>query len=222
MVTNTARQRVLEFLRRRGLASAAQIGAGLSMSAATVRHHLSILAADGRVVAAAVESKSKRGRPQKLFRLSDRLLGDNLGLLLSAALGVWLGGASESRRVAAMDTLGRRMAERARPLDTNPPAAKRLEQLTERLNGMHYQARWEAGAHGPRIAFGHCPYAEIIGKHPELCQMDAAFLGAEMNSQVEQIARIDPAAANATQCIFAVRPVDSPTRRQTTAPALDR
>jgi predicted ArsR family transcriptional regulator len=41
---------------------------------------------------------------------------------------------------------------------------------------MNYHARWEAGAEGPRILFGHCPYAAIVGKHPELCEMDVSLV----------------------------------------------
>jgi predicted ArsR family transcriptional regulator len=53
---------------------------------------------------------------------------------------------------------------------------KRLALLVEKLNEMHYQARWEAGAGGPRVLFGRCPYARVIDAHPEICTMDAALL----------------------------------------------
>jgi len=59
---------------------------------------------------------------------------------------------------------------------TGQPMNKRLTLLIEKLNEMHYQARWEAGAGGPRVILGRCPYAQIIEGHPEICQMDAAML----------------------------------------------
>jgi len=58
----------------------------------------------------------------------------------------------------------------------NLPITKRLARLVEKLNEMHYQARWEAGAEGPRVIFGRCPYAKVIEGHPEICKMDASLL----------------------------------------------
>jgi hypothetical protein len=57
---------------------------------------------------------------------------------------------------------------------------------------MNYQARWEAGAEGPRIIFGLCPYAAIIEKHPELCRMDTALLGKMLGREAEQRLKLAP------------------------------
>jgi predicted ArsR family transcriptional regulator len=205
MATITARQRVLAFLRRRPSANASQIGHALNMSAATIRHHLSILAADGRVVASGVEATGKRGRPDKTYRLSDRLLGENFDLLADMMLVTWLQALSLPKREAAVRAVAERLAAQIGKIDLNQAPVKRLVQLTEKLNGMHYQARWEAGAQGPRIVLGRCPYAAIIAKHPELCRMDAFILGSELDAPVEQLSKIDPAPGGATHCIFAVR-----------------
>jgi hypothetical protein len=53
---------------------------------------------------------------------------------------------------------------------------RRLALIVEKLNEMHYQARWEAGPSGPRVLFGRCPYARVIEGHPEICTMDTALL----------------------------------------------
>ncbi len=74
--------------------------------------------------------------------------------------------------------------------------SKRLIEPVEKLSALHYEAGWEAGAEGPRILLGHCPYAGIIAWHPELCRMDA---------EAVQISKIDPAATGATHCVFALR-----------------
>ncbi len=205
MVTITARQRVLAFLGRRTSASAAQIGRALSMSAATVRHHLSILVADGRIVPAGIEAKGKRGRPEKIYRLSDKLVGESFDVLADAILVSWLQSLPVPKQESAVHALAERVTDRIGKIDGNLPPAKRLVELTEKLNGLHYQARWEAGAQGPRILLGHCPYAAIIAKHPELCRMDAAILGMQMNAQVEQLSKIDPSPGGATHCVFAVQ-----------------
>jgi predicted ArsR family transcriptional regulator len=66
------------------------------------------------------------------------------------------------------------------------------------LNQLHYQARWEAGAEGPRIILGQCPYAAVIGNHPELCRMDMSLLEGMLDTQVEQRVKLGP------MCIFLV------------------
>ena len=56
------------------------------------------------------------------------------------------------------------------------PIARRLALVVEKLNQMNYHSRWEAGAEGPQIHFGHCPYEAIVERHPELCEMDVSLL----------------------------------------------
>lgn len=205
MSTITVRQRILEYIGRRNSASAAQIGQALNLSAATVRHHLSILVADGRIVAEGTLPKAKRGRPQKTYRLSDRVAGENLDVIADIALNLWLEGVPDSGRQAAMQHVADTLRSQLGGGDGRLPAQKRIVQLIENLDRMHYHARWEAGAEGPRILFGHCPYAAIIEKHPELCAMDAELLQGEMGADVEQLAKIERKPGGATQCIFAVR-----------------
>ncbi len=175
------------------------------MSAATVRHHLAILSADGRIVSEGTEHRPRRGRPQKAYRLSDRLLGDNLANLAAAALDGWLESLPQSKRESAVSALADRLRMQAVDIDPRLPASRRIVQLIEKLDAMHYEARWEAGAAGPRVLFGHCPYASIIEKHPELCRVDALILSAAMNSDVEQLARIGRGPGDAVQCVFALR-----------------
>jgi predicted ArsR family transcriptional regulator len=205
MAKMTARQRVLDHIGRRNTASAAQIGQALDMSAATVRHHLSILLADGRIVIAGATGRSRPGRPEKIYRLSDRMAGENFGVLSDIALDAWLGGLVGSRRDAAIRTMAEGIAERMGTINKNLPAPKQVVQLIAGLNRMHYQARWEAGAEGPRFLFGHCPYAAIIDRHPELCTMDASLLSGQMGADVQQLAKIYRGPGGASQCVFAVR-----------------
>ena len=82
----TARQRVKAYLIKQPGTSAIQIGRALKISAASIRHHLSILITDGRVVTIGETRNKGRGRPVKIYRLSEKLLGDNLSLLSCALL----------------------------------------------------------------------------------------------------------------------------------------
>jgi len=199
----TARQRILEYLGKQRIASAAQIGQGLNMSAAAVRHHLSVLLMDGRIVWIGGKRKESRGRPVKLYGLSDKSIGDNLPLLTDVVLTELLKDRSSEKRNEAINAIARILALGFAGDDAlNPPMAKRLAIVVEKLNELHYQARWEAGAQGPRILFAHCPYAAIIEKHPELCRMDEAFLAELTGISVHQLAKIGGPPLGLPYCVF--------------------
>jgi predicted ArsR family transcriptional regulator len=151
------------------------------MSAATVRHHLRVLASDGRLEMTSVRGREGRGRPEKVYSIPRAALGDNLSAL-SQALWVEAG-------VVKVEALAKRLAGESD--FKGQVMAKRLSLIVEKLNQMNYHARWEAGAGGPRIIFGHCPYAAILAKRPELCKMDAALLKELFGDEFEQIAKIE-------------------------------
>lgn len=163
----TARQKVLTYLTKNRTASAREISRGLKMSIETVRHHLRVLVADGRLEAESARGREGRGRPEKAYSLPQTALGDNLSALSEALL-------AETGSSVRVEALAKRLAGDVG--FASQPAAKRLNLLVEKLNQMHYHAHWEAGAEGPRVLFGHCPYAAIVGRHPELCEMDASLL----------------------------------------------
>jgi len=188
----TTRQRLLAHLKKSRASTAREMARALNLSAPNVRHHLGVLASDGRVTVVRAHSEG-RGRPEKVYSLSDALEGDNLSVLAEALLAI------EDQRLQVERLAGY-------ILDANQfanlPISKRLALLVEKLNEMHYQARWEAGAEGPRLLFGRCPYARIIAKHPELCRMDASLLAGCLGAEVRQAGKIEKAQG---VCVFAVR-----------------
>ena len=189
----TARQKVLAYLIKTRTTSAREIARALKMSAPTVRHHLRVLVSDGRLEMNSVRGREGRGRPEKVYSIPRAALGDNLSALSDA---LW----TEAGASVKVEALAKRLAG-----DSNiksQPVAKRLNLLVEKLNQMNYHARWEAGPQGPRILLGHCPYAAIIAKHPELCQMDAALLKELFGDEMEQIAKIENFQG---MCIFVTR-----------------
>lgn len=173
----TARQKVLTHLKKTRVASAREIARALKMSAPNVRHHLSVLCSDGRIETTEVRLRDGRGRPEKLYSLSQAALGDNLAALADALL-------SEESQKSKVESLANRLLDASQ--FANLPTTKRLALLVEKLDEMHYQARWEAAAEGPRIIFGRCPYAKIVKEHPELCQMDKAMLESALGKSVTE------------------------------------
>ncbi len=163
----TSRQRILTHLKKTRSASAREIARALKLSAPNVRHHLSVLSSDGRVEMTAVHSREGRGRPEKVYSLSEAALGDNLSALAEAIL-------TEAGSTLSMEAVASLILDESQ--FAGQSMNRRLALLIEKLNEMHYQARWEAGAGGPRVLFGRCPYARVIDAHPEICTMDTALL----------------------------------------------
>ena len=204
MPLTTARQRVLNYLKNQRSASAAQIGRGLNMSAANVRHHLSIMLADGRITLIGEKRRGGRGRPVKSYGLSEKSLGDNFALLSDAILGELLNGLSPVKRDGMLNAIAKTLAVQFEANNLNIPVTKRLAIIVDKLNELHYQARWEAGPQGPRILFAHCPYAAIIEKHPELCRMDEILVGNLMNAKACQLAKIGQQPIGSPYCVFGI------------------
>jgi len=189
----TARQKVLLYLNKTRTASAREISRALKMSAATVRHHLRVLASDGRLEVASVRGRDGRGRPEKVYSLPQAALGNNLSALSDALL-------TEAGSGVGMEALAGHLVGESN--FASQPLAKRLNLIVEKLNQMNYHARWEAGSEGPRIIFGHCPYAAIIEKHPELCRMDEAMLSQWMGRPAAQVFKTGKAGSSV--CVFVV------------------
>ncbi|MEK6220665.1 MAG: hypothetical protein N2D54_00260, partial [Chloroflexota bacterium] len=82
------------------------------------------------------------------------------------------------------------------------PLTYKLGEAVDRLNELKYRAHWEAHSDGARIIFGQCPYAEIIGEHPELCQMDAELLNNLIHSSVRQESKIAYYPLGPHKCVF--------------------
>jgi predicted ArsR family transcriptional regulator len=180
----TARQKILAYFAKSRTASAREISRALKMSPAAVRHHLRVLASDGRLEMTSVRERDARGRPEKVYSLPRAALGNNLAALSDTLL---TEASSRIQTEALAGQLARRLMGEAGFADQ--PLAKRLNLTVEKFNQMNYHAHWEAGSEGPRILFGHCPYAAILEKHPELCQMDQAMLKELMGQPARQIFR---------------------------------
>jgi predicted ArsR family transcriptional regulator len=156
------------------------------------------MVSDGRLAVRDGQGGGRRGRPARLYGVSDALRGNNLAGLSDLLLSEIRAGEPDLNR--AMTRLGREMAGFG-PMAPPESLPKRLSAAIRHLNALNYDSHWEAGATGPRMVLGHCPYAAIIEAHPELCRMDEAMLERLTGGIMKQIAKIgDDGSAN---CVFA-------------------
>lgn len=189
-----SRQKILQHLKKTRSASAREIARALKLSAPNVRHHLTVLCSDGRVELTSVRDPDGRGRPEKLYSLSQSAQGDNLSALVEALLG----------NNVDVEKLGERMANLQGIAEGTGPMAKRLFALVEKLNSLHYRAHWEAGSEGPRLIFGHCPYAKVIASHPELCAMDTSMLSVALGRSVSRLQKNESGVTGTCPFLFQV------------------
>ncbi len=201
MVTGT-RLRILEYLRKNQTATAEEMSHSLGLTGANIRHHLSIMEQEELITV--VEQRTEgRGRPASVYGVSDKVSGSGYKELAQAMMEVWLDGLKGDEQEAALRSLAGKLAGE---VDTRIHVAmpRRLALTVELLSKYNYRAHWEAGAKGPRIILAHCPYAEIIQRHPELCRMDVHLLESQLGLPVVQTAKLERSMSGLRLCMFVI------------------
>ncbi len=196
----STRQRLIEYLETRNVATPLELSHALQVTAADVRHHLAVLREEGFVEVVGERRPKGRGRPGQLYSLSQQSLDDNLDLLIGILLSELIGESICSSE-AALRRIAAGLMGKSRSYGN---LTQRLYLTISRLNQLNYQARWEAHSEAPRVVLGRCPYARIIAAHPELCQMDTILLNDMLDNPVEQIAKLAKDDRGATYCLFLV------------------
>lgn len=210
---STVRNQVLQFVHTHQSVSASDIAMLLGTSRANARHHLVILEKQGFVEVIGTRQGEGRGRPTVLYGLSDRTKGDNLGTLLSALLTQSYIPKSPEERILFLEQLvetmiytgGDNRHKRRQDESTPETLTQKLYRAIQVLNQMNYHARWEAHSDSPHIHFANCPYAAIIGRHPELCRMDSVLLTRLTGERVEQSAKLELDSRGLSFCAFVIK-----------------
>ena len=207
----TSRQRILDFIEKNHVVTAAEISSALAVTQANIRHHLSILQDHGLVKVIGKRPPQTKGRPSLLFSLSSKYKGNNLEILLSALLSEINRGQSAvinillagvARRVAVLD---RGTSKNINCTDSSQQLTLRLLSTIEQLSELNYRPHWEAHSEGPQIILGSCPYLNILDQHPELCIFDKYLIEELIANPVEQIAKLNKDERNIPYCMFRVR-----------------
>lgn len=191
------RQQILDYLQSNRMATTTELSRVLLVTPANIRHHLRLLKDARMVEVVGLEPVRGRGRPNKIYGLTDNALMHNLGGLTSAllrALPVCENDSNAAIAQVARNLLG--------DYQVSPNRHSQLKQAVEKLNQLKYQATWEASPSGPRIIFRNCPYAMILSEHPEICYIDAALLTHMLNRPIVQIAKLERSPDGSPHCAF--------------------
>ncbi len=197
----TTRLRILDYLRRHHTATASELTRFLAMTGANVRYHLAVLEAN-QLVEVVGRRHEGPGRPAQVYGLSRHVLGDGLDELTAAMFDEWMQKQTAAEQEAALVRIAARLAGKIPAMEQGlVPLPRRLADTLARLNELHYQARWEAGATGPKIILEHCPYAAVLNRVPALCRMDAFLLETLLQMPMRQVVRMEPEEGD-WQCVF--------------------
>lgn len=197
------RQRILNYLINHHQATAPELGLILNQTQANIRHHLNILEKDGHIEVIGQTSHIGRGRPTHIYMLTKSAQDSALDELSSAMLRAMQAGNSQAQNRKILRKIAIHLA--GTPTGTKKSITIQLSKAVQRLNDMNYKAHWEAHASAPQIIFGRCPYAQIISRHPELCQMDAYMLHHLTDVEFIQVEKISRTRQGPIHCRFILR-----------------
>jgi len=200
---SSTRQAIIEYLQRKPGATAPEISHALHTTVQNTRHHLSILIEQGVVEITGQEISRKRGRPKILYALASQVHEHNLDGLLRALLKELLQQTPPDQSQDLLQRIARKLIVFDEPTSSN--LTRRLYRAVQRLNEMHYQARWEAHTRAPHLILGHCPYLSILSEHPELCQIDRYLLDTLLEAPTEQVEKLARDSRGAAYCMFLVK-----------------
>lgn len=196
------RRSILKILHKRGEATVDDIVNDLekirgSITAVTVRHHLSKLEADGLVSHPQMKHRVSPGRPQHVFTLSPQGLSQfpnnyqSLSVNLLAQMTQELSGNTIN---VIFEGVADAMADAA--YIPNGSMRRRLDTVVDYLNEHGYDASWDVTNSGYLLTTRNCPYHQVVDKTDHLCHMDIRLI-AQMIGAVprlrKNIAQGDPA-----------------------------
>jgi DeoR family suf operon transcriptional repressor len=202
---HSTRREVLDALTKTGRATVHQLAEATDIKPMTVRHHLTVLQADGLVVSEAkrqpvgrpyhvysLTDKAHTLFPQYYYRLTDRLLGQLKESLPPETVQMVITALADS------------LAGEVRHRFENLPAEKRRAYLVEVLQHEGFRAQWQQDGDRLQLVEYYCPYYLIGQHHPEVCQIGEALIRTVLGADIQKESCL---LAGDTACIFT--PVDS-------------
>ncbi len=187
------RERVARLLLELGPSTAAALSQRLGLSPAAIRRHLDAMLAVGTITTqeSRIPSRRGRGRPAKLFALTDA--GHAAGPtaydeLAGSALEFLAGVAGDS----ALDAFARQRAEELtdRLAARLPAANSGVPGVADALTAEGYAATVHPVPTGTQLCQHHCPVQTVAERFPQLCEAETAALSRLLGTHVQRLATI--------------------------------
>jgi predicted ArsR family transcriptional regulator len=177
-MTESSDRALLDFIRRRGPLTVADMVAELRVTPTAVRNRLLRLVGTGLVERKT--ERATRGRPKHTYQASHeahKSLGQNYADL---ALALWdeMMGSVEDRKLRRLlfTRVTERLAEHYRAQMTSDELQGRLVQLSAILHTRGIEAEVSLGGEGPVLRQHSCPYYELAEDDPTICALERKML----------------------------------------------
>ncbi|MHB1817068.1 MAG: helix-turn-helix transcriptional regulator [Streptosporangiaceae bacterium] len=202
------RARVARLILENGPVTAAALSIRLGLTSAAIRRHLDNLLDDGliEIRIARVYGSRRRGRPAKLFAITDAgrsAFEHTYDDLATSALRFL---AERAGPGAVAEFARRQVAElerRYRPVVDAAPDGARVRALAGALSADGYAASATtvpastvpastpaALAVGEQLCQHHCPVAHVAAEYPQLCEAETEAFGRLLGTPVQRLATI--------------------------------
>jgi predicted ArsR family transcriptional regulator len=190
------RARVARLLLERGPSTVSTLSEALGLTAAAVRRHLDAMLANGSLVAreAPVRARRGRGRPARLFALSDAGHATAGPTAYDAVAVEALRFLRETAGEQAVEEFARkRMADwegRYATQLASLPLADRPAALAGALCADGYAATVHDAGIGVQVCQHHCPVQHVAEEFPALCEAETEAIGRLVGRHVQRLATI--------------------------------
>lgn len=199
------RHRILLHVLRHGPVSATDISEEFGLSAAGVRRHLDNIVADGYAEIVSVPRSGQRGRPAKMFRLTDAGRSqfghdyDTLALLALRALRQTGGEAAVENFAAERihDLLSdveededKSIANVEAETEEEEDVIAKARAIADALTDRGYAATVGNAAGGVQICRHHCPIQDVAQEFPELCAAEHRVVAELLGQHTQPLATI--------------------------------
>ncbi|MDK8890367.1 helix-turn-helix transcriptional regulator [Corynebacterium macclintockiae] len=185
------RHRILLHVLRHGPVSASDISEEFGLSAAGVRRHLDNIVSDGLAEVEEAPRSGQRGRPAKLFRLTDAGRAkfghdyDNLALLALRAL------RSAGGEAAVEDFAAQRVQNLLEDVpESDSDVAAKAKAIADALSDRGYAATVDPAGGGVQICRHHCPIQDVAHEFPELCAAEHRVVAELLGQHTQPLATI--------------------------------
>ena len=190
------RERVAQLILELGPSTASALSERLGLTPAGVRKHLDAMVAAGTLVAreAPIRGRRGRGRPARLFALSDAghaSTGPSAYDAVAVEALVYL--RETAGEQAVEEFARRRMAQwesRYEAQISELPLAERPAALVEALSADGYAATVHDGGCGVQVCQHHCPVQHVAEEFPALCEAETEAIGRLVGRHVQRLATI--------------------------------
>jgi predicted ArsR family transcriptional regulator len=189
------RERVARLLLESGPSTAAALSDQLGLSPAAVRRHLDAMLAEGTIRSqqSRVPSRRGRGRPARLFALTDagHAAGPTAYDELATSALEFLG---ETAGEPALERFARHRAEQlaARLAGRVADAGEQvgIESVGAALTAEGYATTVHPVPTGTQLCQHHCPVQATAERFPQLCEAETAALSRLLGTHVQRLATI--------------------------------